>query len=101
MGKLTVRGVTITWTNDIMGACITALKALKGANAPLVLNTPHLPSEPYSEGGSPDFLLPEETAENIGALLNEAEAYIRGERAQGSLLPEVPAAQYQARVLEA
>ena len=42
---ITVRGVTFTWKHDIMGACITALKTLTTANAPLVLNTPHLPSE--------------------------------------------------------
>jgi len=83
--KITVRGVTITWTNDILGAVITALKALQTANAPLVLNTPHLPSEPYSEdGGGP--LLAEATLERLQAMMHEAERYLDGERAdQGAL----------------
>ena len=83
---ITVRGVTFTWKHDIMGACITALKTLTTANAPLVLNTPHLPSESYSgnaNDGSP--VLPRGTMNRLGQVLVEAGRYIDGERAQATL----------------
>lgn len=84
--NIAVRGVTFTWKNDIMGACITALKSLATANAPLVLNTPHLPSESYS--GNPDDTGPtlsRGTIDRLGRLLLEAGRYIDGERAQAKL----------------
>jgi hypothetical protein len=83
---ITVRGVTFTWKNDIMGACITALKTLATANAPLVLNTPHLPSESYSgseHDRSPVFS--RGTYDRLGHLITEAVRYIDGERAQANL----------------
>jgi hypothetical protein len=82
--KLDVRGVTITHTNDIMGLCITALKALKTTQAPLVLNTPHLPEESYSDTPCP--VLDEQTVARLGVLIRAAERYVDGERAQGDLL---------------
>jgi hypothetical protein len=84
--KLTIRGVTFTNTNDIFGACITALKKLKTANAPLVLNTPHLTEEPYGEGDTSTPLLDSETADRLHTLALEAERYVNGEREQGDLL---------------
>lgn len=85
--RITVRGVTITWTNDILGAVITALKALQTADAPLILNTPHLPSQPYHEAGG-GLLLPESTVGRLQALMHEAERYLAGERAQGALFTD-------------
>lgn len=81
--KITVRGVTLTWAHDIRGACITALKSLKTANAPLVINTPHLPSEDYGEGDGP--VLAPATCARLDALLVQTERYLSGERAQASL----------------
>jgi hypothetical protein len=86
--KLKVRGVTVTHTNDVMGVCITALKSLKTADAPLVLNTPHLTEAPYSEG-STSPLLSTETCDRISELLLAAERYLDGERAQGDLFTGV------------
>jgi hypothetical protein len=82
---ITVRGVTFTWKNDIMGACITALKSLTTANAPLVLNTPHLPSEPYS--GNPGDVGPvlRRGTDRLEHLITEVARYIDGERAQAKL----------------
>lgn len=83
--RLTVRGVTFTWTNDIMGACISALKALQTASSPLVLNTPHLPSAPYGDGNDLAPTLDPDTIARLEELGRQAERYIDGERAQGSL----------------
>lgn len=83
--KLTVRGVTFTHTNDVFGACITALKKLTTANAPLVLNTPHLTEEAYGEGDTSTPLLKRETIDRLLELSLAAERYIDGERAQGTL----------------
>ena len=83
---LTVRGVTCTWKDDVLGAVITALKALETANAPLVLNTPHLPEKPYSGNpGDPNPVLPPGAATRVRTLLTEAERYLAGDRAQGRL----------------
>lgn len=84
--KLDVRGVSLTHTNDILGACITALKKLKASDAPLVLNTPHLPEEPY--GDSPSLTMTKEMALRISILCDEASRYVDGERAQPSLFAE-------------
>ena len=81
--KLLVRGVSMSYTDGIRGACITALKSLKTSNAPLVLNTPHLPEKPYGEGDGPT--LDSSTVSRIDALVVEAERYLAGERAQGKL----------------
>jgi hypothetical protein len=85
LARITVRGVTITHTNEIMGACVTALKALKTANALLVLNTPHLPSDFYSgeDNGTP--LMSDEFVRRVEELVMQADRYIAGDRAQGNL----------------
>lgn len=84
--KLKVRGVTVTNTNDVTGMVITALKSLKTAQSPLVLNTPHLTEEPYGEGGDAP-LLETSTLDRLHSLLLEAEGYVNGERAQATLFP--------------
>lgn len=89
---LRVRGVTFTWSSGVMGACITALKTLKSANAPLVLNTPHLPEEAYG-GDDASPTLDTATCRRLRALMAEAERYLNGDRAQGSLLVAAAAAE--------
>lgn len=89
--QIDVRGVSLTWTDGILGACITALKRLTTANAPLVLNTPHLPSQPYSEGNPNEPVLPAETVVRLEALMAEAQKYVDGERAQANLFAETAA----------
>jgi hypothetical protein len=98
--KLTVRGVTLTYTNDIMGACITALKKLETSNAPLVLNTPHLPSEAYGDGDVTSPVLEPSTVSRLVEVAEAALRFIDGERAQGNLFVagsevEAPAEQLQ------
>ncbi|HEX8030314.1 MAG TPA: hypothetical protein VF491_17690 [Vicinamibacterales bacterium] len=87
--KVRVRGVTLTYSHDVLGACITALKTLKTADAPLVINTPHLPEVPYSEGNDAAPTLAGGTVARLHALIDQAERYLNGDRAQGSLLAEL------------
>jgi hypothetical protein len=102
LAKITIKGVTLTHTNDILGAVITATKALKGSNAPLLLNTPHLPEEAYSgQASDPNPTMPLGMATRLKRLVEEAGAYVRGSRAQGSLFPAEGRQTASAEVLEA
>ena len=83
-----IRGVSFSWAKDIMGATITALKTLNDSDAPLVLNSPHKPSEPYSETGDNRNCLSAATVVALEEVLMEAERYVEGERAQGSLFED-------------
>jgi len=75
--RVTVRSVSLTWKNDILGAVISGLKHLTSANTPLVLNTPHLPSEKYGpNAGGP--LMPDGMRERLRNLLDEASRYVLG-----------------------
>jgi len=82
-----VRGVSFSYTNDVMGACITVLKKLETTPGPLIINTPHLPSEPYNPDQDPTkaLLLSDKCVEALEKLQREALAYLDGKRAQGSL----------------
>ena len=74
-----IRGVSFSWSNDIMGAVITALVPISSANSPVVINTPHLPSQSYSEGTEAQ-VLPFECARMLKGLINECQKYIMGDR---------------------
>jgi hypothetical protein len=90
VSRLKVRGVTLTYTNEIQGAVITALKTLTTSHAPMVCNTPHLPSEPYSEGAG-DYqppTWPTGMFDRIAALEAQAKRYLDGERAQATLFAD-------------
>jgi len=74
-----IRGVSFSNSNDIMGAVITALVPLDTAYSPVCINTPHLPSGQYNEGGeAPE--LPRECVIILNQLIEECEKYINGER---------------------
>jgi hypothetical protein len=74
-----IRGVSLSWSHDIMGAVITALIPVDTANSPVCLNTPHLPSEQYNENGQSP-VLPRACTTKINQLIEHAEAYINGDR---------------------
>lgn len=82
--RIKVSGVSLSYTNDVRGLVITALKRVKTAQSPVVLNTPHLTETPYSEGGDTP-VLETLTVARLDALVSECERYIAGERAQQEL----------------
>ena len=91
--NLTVKGVSLSNALGVLGAVITATKALETSNAPLILNTPHLPVEAYSgDANDTNPTLSHVTVERINALCVEALRYVDGEREQPRLV-EAPADQ--------
>lgn len=82
--SIKVRGVSFTDTDGIRGAVITALKGVKTAKSPLVLNTPHLTSAPMNDGDQGPFF-DGATSERLELLEAEAIRYINGEREQPGL----------------
>lgn len=89
--RLKVRGVTLTHSHDIPGVVVTALKTLQTSNAPLVLNTPHLPEQSYS-GNEDEPTMPTGMYARLCEIEAQAHRYLRGDRAQGALF-EMPAPQ--------
>lgn len=83
---LTIGSVSLSYGGDAetMGAVITGLKALRTTRAPLVLNSPHLPSESYS-GDDAEPVLSSETVAKLATVEGEAFLYVDGDRAQRSL----------------
>lgn len=81
--KFTVRGVSLSYKDGILGAVITSLKTVMAADAPLVINTPYLPEKAPGEAGGCTLSLG--TGRRLRAFMAEAERYLRGERMQGSL----------------
>ena len=79
---ISIIGVSFSWTNDIMGAVISAKKHLEGTPAPLILNTPHKPSEPYGKNADEGNVLDNDCIEDLENLQKEAEKYLNGKRAQ-------------------
>jgi hypothetical protein len=99
---LTVTGVTYTYAGDadIMAATIIAKKTLNSSNSPLLLNTPHKPSDADEKGaGSP--VLSSACVKILKKLQKEAIEYINGKRAQLEMqLDEVAAKREEAASLE-
>lgn len=77
-----IRGVSISHANEIMGAVITALIPVTSANSPMVVNTPHLPSEDYNTNSefSDAPILPYSCTLKIRTLIDEAIGFYNGER---------------------
>jgi hypothetical protein len=89
---LTVRGVSFSYSGDhaVMGAVVTALKALQMVASPLVLNTPHQTEAPVSDSGDPSVCMTTAFAKDLQAVQVQAERYIDGKRAQVSLFEQEP-----------
>ena len=80
--------MSFSYSEDgVQGAVISALRELKRSVQPLNLNTPHKPYQPYNpeQGADPDMLMPENIIEHLNEVEDEAQRYIDGDRAQGSL----------------
>ena len=92
LGRLEVRSVSLNYggKQETMGATFSARMKLNYSNAPLNLNTPNKPVEPYSEGNYDDEILQKmclrpECVEKLENLIDEANYYVDGNRAQGNL----------------
>lgn len=90
--RITVRGVSYSYggENETMGAVISASMKLKESYQPLNLTTPHKASAMYNPETPDDEmqLLTGDCIDALEALQAECEAYIKGDRAQGSLFKE-------------
>jgi hypothetical protein len=81
-------GVSFSWPQDVMGATVTATVDLPTANAPLVINTPHLTAELINESSEAP-LMSQGMATALRVLIDEAQRYLAGHRAQ-MILPFEP-----------
>ena len=85
--RIRVTGISLSYggENETMGAVIIASMILHKSNVALNLNTPHKIEEFYGETGDEMQLLSEKCAGRIRSLINEAEDYVNGIRAQAKL----------------
>lgn len=89
--RIFVKGGSFSYggENEVMGATIIANMSLRESNIPLNLVTPHKASEPYSDGkADPKALLSEDCVGRLRNLVEEAEKFVKGVRAQGNLFAE-------------
>jgi len=88
--RIMVAGVSFSYGSEaeIMGATIISQMSLKLSNVNLNLNTPHKPSEPYSEDGDQAQCLSDDCVTRLEELISEAEDYVNGIRVQGELFAE-------------
>lgn len=87
-----VRGVSLRWTTPdqgepTFGCVIKSVRPLETSGRPLVLNTPYKAEQVDGDGedAPSEYCLSPEQAAVVGDLVNEAWAYIDGDRAQGTL----------------
>ena len=86
----TIRGVSFSYggDNDTMGATITAERSLTSSNSPLILNTPHKIEDPYAEGADDTQVMTTDCLLDLQTLMDEAEDFLDGERAQMDMFNE-------------
>ena len=90
--RITVRGVSYSYGGEaeVMGATISASMELENSYQPLNILTLHKASGSYSDSpADPMQILSGDCIRCLLAIQKECELYIRGDRAQGSLFPEV------------
>lgn len=91
--KIKVKGVSFSFggENDTMGATITAAMELDRSYQDLNINTPHKTVEMYNADSPIDsmMILSSDCIKALDILIAECEAYIKGDRAQGSLFSAV------------
>lgn len=92
LDRINVRGVSFSYggEKEVMGATISGQMKLNYSNCNLNLNTPHKASESYSDTPADEMqLLSGDCIDALGALCEEVELYIGGERAQARLFAVV------------
>lgn len=91
--RVQTRSVSLNYggENETLGATISAQMELLKSNQPLNINTPNKTVEPYNKDTPWDekICLTEECVDALYELIEEANLYIDGTRAQGSLFDEV------------
>lgn len=80
--RIIVKSVSLSHTDGIVGATITATMELEDSNSPLNLNTPHKFEEALSEPGDPKQILDPACSRRIHMLIIEAEQFVAGKREQ-------------------
>ena len=87
LDRIRVSGVSFSYggENETMGAVIIASMVLYKSNVALNLNTPHKTEDFYGETGDEKQLLNPKCVSRLNRLVEEAEDYVKGIRAQGNL----------------
>lgn len=80
--RIIVKSVSLSHTDGIIGATITATMELEDSNSPLNLNAPHKFEEAISEPGDPKQILDPACSRRIHMLIIEAEQFVKGVRQQ-------------------
>lgn len=90
LDRITVKGVSFSYAEGVMGAVIIANMDLNKSYQGLNMITPHKACAMYNPDTPADDmqLLDSKCIERLELLQEEAEAYIKGDRAQGTLFPE-------------
>ena len=83
--NMVIIGITLSHSKtNIMGCTITAKKTLANKRVVLI-NSPHLPEEPYSETGDQSAVLSVKCVKGIKLVIKQAESYRTGNRAQADM----------------
>lgn len=87
--RFKVMGVSFSYKGDegIMGAIVTAQKRVKGADSPMIINTPHLSSKRYAKANSSTPILSSAVVKILDELKVEAIQYLDGIRSQLTIFP--------------
>ena len=89
VSAITPIGLSVSYYDDgRWGAVVSGTRQLMHSNAPMVINTPHKPAESSEHNPQDDNILIEESVVAIELVLEEAEKYVNGERAQQGLFEE-------------
>ena len=96
LNRIKVRSVSLNYggEGETMGATITSQMDLYNSNCPLNLNTPNKPVEPYNteceydEDTLAKMCLRSECVDKLEVLIDEANKYVDGQRAQGNLFDD-------------
>lgn len=93
LDRITTKSVSFSYGGDeqVMGATISASMKLENSPAGLNLNTPHKACDSYNPEQpveDPALLLSEKCVDDLDTLMDEAELYINGDRAQMNLFDD-------------
>ncbi|MEM3091567.1 MAG: hypothetical protein QXD05_00315, partial [Candidatus Pacearchaeota archaeon] len=88
LNKIFITGISFSWTKDVMGVTVTALKELERSNTPLVINTPHKTEDLYSIIGDENNLIDDRYLPIFYKIIQELKSFIKSESLQLELFPE-------------